>query len=74
MAFIDRIMDAEDIPLRSIVRTPLGLKARVVGYRGKRRGPRVWLVCQYLKPRNKQYAVVLLLPELVEVIHAQKSR
>lgn len=61
-------MDAEDIPIGATIKTPLGMPAIVEGYRGYRRGHRVWLVCRYCNPRNKAFDVVQVLPELVEVI------
>lgn len=60
--------DAEDIPIGATIRTPLGMLAIVEGYRGYRRGHRVWLVCRYCQPRNKAFDVVQVLPELVEVV------
>lgn len=68
-----RPKDAEDIPLGSVVRTPTGQLARVEGYRGFRRGHRVWLVCRYLEPVNKRYDVVQLLPELVMVLEEERN-
>lgn len=69
-----RPKDHEEVPLESVVQTPTGQLARVIGYRGyqNRKGPgrghRVWLVCRYVEPQNKRYAVVQLLPELVMVV------
>lgn len=69
LRFVRRPKDAEEIPIGTKVRTPLGMDAVVIAYRGKRRGHRVWLVCRYVRPRNRAFDVVLVLPELVEVIH-----
>ena len=69
LRFTPQPRDAEEIPIGSKVRTPLGMDAVVIAYRGKRRGHRVWLVCRYVRPRNRAFDVVLVLPELVEVIH-----
>lgn len=68
LRFVRQAMDAEEIPIGTPVRTPLGMTAIVEGYRGYRRGHRVWLVCRYCNPRNKAFDVVQVLPELVEVI------
>ena len=68
LRFVRQAMDAEQIPIGATIRTPLGMLAIVEGYRGYRRGHRVWLVCRYCKPRNKAFDVVQVLPELVEVI------
>lgn len=67
-------LEAEDIPLRAIVRTPTGKEARVIGYRGGRRtggglkDDRTRLVCEYLEPENRRFNKVLLVPELVTVL------
>jgi hypothetical protein len=63
-----RPKDAEDIPIGSVVTTPTGKEARVIGYRGFRRDHIVRLVCRYLEPENKRFDVVLLAPELVVVV------
>jgi len=68
LRFTPKPRDAEEIPIGATVRTPLGLDAVVIAYRGKRRGHRVWLVCRYIRPRNRAFDVALILPELVEVI------
>ncbi len=68
LPFTPKPLDAEDIPIGSVVRTPTGGLARVEGYRGYRREHRVRLVCRYLDPKNRAFDVVQLLPELVEVI------
>ncbi len=68
LRFVRQAKDAEDIPIGTKVRTPLGMDAIVIAYRGKRRGHRVWLVCRYIRPRNRAFDVALILPELVEVI------
>lgn len=68
LQFTPRPMDADDVPIGATVRTPTGQLARVTGYRGKRRGHRVWLVCRYLSPKNRAFDVALILPELVEVV------
>ena len=65
-----RPIDAEEIPVGSVVRTPLGFVATVIGYRGYRRDHRVRLVCRYCSPKNRAFDVVLIFPELVEVIRA----
>lgn len=68
MRFVRRARDADEISIGSRIRTPLGLDAVVTGYRGHQRGHRVWLVCRYLRPVNRAFGTVLMLPELVEVI------
>lgn len=68
LRFVRQAMDAEQIPIGATIRTPLGMLAIVEGYRGYRRGHRVWLVCRYCQPRNKAFDVVQVLPELVEVV------
>lgn len=73
--------DHEEIPIGSIIRTPMGRLARVVDYKGygkntgraykpgpNQRPHRVWLVCQYLDPVNKKFDFCPLLPELAEVV------
>lgn len=67
-------MEAGEIPIGSIVQTPTGKKARVLGYRGKRRDHRERLWCQYLEPENKRFDKVLLVPELVKVIERGDGR
>lgn len=76
LEFSPRPKEAEDIPIGSIVRTPTGGLARVEAHRGRKdnriragRDHRIRLVCRYLEPKNRAFDVVLLLPELVEVIH-----
>lgn len=68
LRFTPRPIEVESIPIGTLVRTPLGQLARVTGYRGRRRQHREYLVLRYLTPRNRAFAVVLLLPELVEVV------
>ena len=68
LRFRSRSNEAMDIQVGTLVRTPMGRDAMVIAHRGKRRGPRVWLVCRYVAPANRAFDVVLLLPELVEVI------
>lgn len=68
LRFVRQAKDAEDIPVGTRVRTPLGMEAVVIEHRGKSRGHRVWLVCRYEHPRNRAFDVALILPELVEVI------
>jgi hypothetical protein len=63
-----RAREADEVPIGSIVRTPTGRDARVIGYRGFRRDFMVRLVCRYLEPENKRFDVVLLAPELVVVM------
>lgn len=63
-----RAMDAEQIPIGSTIRTPLGQLAIVEDYRGYKRDTRVRLVCRYVDPENKRFDVVQLAPELVVVI------
>lgn len=69
-----RQKEPEDVPINSLVRTPTGQLARVVGYRGFRRDHRVRLVCRYEQPANRRYDVVLLAPELVHIVEAPKAR
>lgn len=68
LRFTPKPIDAEDIPLRSRICLPTGALAIVEGYRGFRRDHRIRLVCRYLKPVNRAFDVVLMLPELVTVI------
>ncbi len=68
MPFTPKPTDAEDVPLGTVVLTPLGEEATVIDYRGWRRDHRIRLVCRYLKPRNRRYDIVQLLPELVIVV------
>jgi len=78
-----RAKDAEDIPVGAIVETPLGHRARVVGYRGaagtklrRGRGHRTWLVCVYVHRvdrRDRRQDTVLLLPELVRVVETTQQ-
>ena len=71
LRFTPRPVDAEDIPVGTLVRTPLGHLAKVLAHRGFRRGHRVRLVCQYVErvDRNsRRFDVFLILPELVKVI------
>lgn len=63
-------IDAEDIPVGSIVRTPTGKEAKVLGYRGKRRDHIIRLWCQYLQPDNRRFDKVLLAPKLVTILQA----
>jgi hypothetical protein len=69
-----RPRDVEEIPIGSVVRTPLGELAKVVAHRGgKRMGggskdSHERLVCRYLQPKNKRYDLVILLAELVTVV------
>lgn len=73
LRFAPRPIDAEDIPVGTIVRTPTGALARVEGYRGFRRDHRIRLVCRYLRPVNKRHDVVQLLPELVTVMEEKQA-
>lgn len=68
LRFRSRASEAIDIPIGTLVRTPMGMDAVVIAHRGKRRGRRIWLVCRYVAPINRAFDVVLLLPELVEVV------
>lgn len=81
LRFSPRPREHEDIPIGSLVVTPTGREAEVVGYRGYSRnsgrgyrpGPgqrphRVWLVCRYVQPANRRADVVMLLPELATVV------
>jgi hypothetical protein len=66
--------DTELPPVGAIVRTPTGRLARVVRHAGIK--PRAGnqrdhferIVCEYLDPMNRAFAVVRLLPRLVEVV------
>lgn len=69
LRFTPRPIDAETIPIGSRVRLPSGQTAVVLRYQGYKRQHRVRLVCRYEKPRNKHFNIVMVLPELVEVIH-----
>lgn len=60
--------DPEEIPVGSIVRTPMGKMARVIGHRGYRRDHIVRLWLQYLEPENKRFDKVLLPPFCVVVV------
>ncbi len=68
LRFTPKPKEAEDIPIGSTVRTPTGALATVEGYRGFRRDHRIRLVCRYTRPVNRAFDIVLLLPELVEVV------
>lgn len=68
LRFTPKPKEAEDIPIGSTVRTPTGALAKVEGYRGFRRDHRIRLVCRYTRPVNRAFDIVLLLPELVEVV------
>jgi hypothetical protein len=74
-----RPMDAEDIPIGSIVRTPTGALARVEGYRGGKRSGggqkdnHERLFCRYLTPRNRRFGTLVILPELVQVVPKEES-
>jgi hypothetical protein len=69
LRFVRKPRDAEEIPVGSIIKTPLGHLAMVIEHRGGgKRGHRVWLVCKYLQPANRAFAVVQILPELAEVV------
>lgn len=69
LRFTPKPKDAEDYPVGTKVRTPSGAMAVITGYRGFRRDHRIRLVCKYLTPVNRAFDVVLLLPELVEVVN-----
>lgn len=73
LRFTPQPKDAEDFPVGTRVRTPLGMEAVVIAHRGKRRGHRVWLVCRYANPRNRAFDVVLVLPELVVVFFERRK-
>lgn len=60
--------DHDRIPIGAKVRTPSGQEAVVIAYRGFRRDFRIRLVCRYLRPANRAFDVVQLVPELVEVL------
>lgn len=64
--------EPESIPVGSIVRTPTGKEAKVLGYRGKRRDHIVRLWCQYLRPDNKRHDKVLLAAKLLVVVNEEK--
>lgn len=68
LRFVRKPKDAEEVPIGSLVKTPLGLQAIVIGHRGYRRGHRIWLVCRYTRPANKRFDVCQILPELVTVL------
>lgn len=72
LRFTPRPRDVEDIPIGTIVTTPTGSRAKVIGYRGYRRDHRIRLVCRYLEPVNQRFDVVQLLPELVKVAEEEK--
>lgn len=61
------------IAIGTLIRTPTGAEATVVGYRGFRRGHRVWLVCKYVAPANKRFDIVQLLPELVVLVERKEA-
>jgi hypothetical protein len=70
-----RRREAEDIPVGSIVKTPMGKLARVTGYRGGKdpkfrpnRPHATRLVCVYLEGgKSGRPDVVQLLPDLVTI-------
>jgi len=68
LRFTPKPKEAEEIPIGATVRTPTGALAKVEGYRGFRRDHRIRLVCRYTRPVNRAFDIVLLLPELVEVV------
>jgi hypothetical protein len=68
--------DAEDIPIGSLVRTPRGILAKVIGYRGGGKDTRIRpgrshvtrLVLEYVDrvdPRSRKFDIVQLPPDLV---------
>ena len=63
-----RHAEYDRIPIGATIRTPRGMEAVVIGYRGFRRDYRIRLVCRYINPDNKAFDVVQLVPELVEVL------
>jgi hypothetical protein len=63
-----RHAEYDRIPIGAIVRTPRGMEAVVIGYRGFRRDYRIRLVCKYVDPENRAFDVVQLVPELVTVL------
>lgn len=63
-----RPIEPEDVPIGCIVKTPTGQLARVIAYRGFKRDFRVRLVCKYVRPVNRRHDVVLLVPELVQIV------
>jgi hypothetical protein len=75
----NRPRDAEDIPIGTTVKTPTGALARVEGYRGGRRmgggdkDNHERLVCRYINPKNRRWAVVVLRAELVEVVPKEET-
>lgn len=71
LRFVRRAREATEIPIGATVRTPTGALARVEGYRGVRRGHRLWLYCRYLTPGNKRFDTVLVLPELVAIVEEE---
>lgn len=66
-------IDPESIPIGSIVRTPQGRLAKVIGHAGKPRGggqtdPFPRLICKYLEVSNAKFSIVRLQPKYVEVV------
>lgn len=74
-ARLDLAQDREpdDFPIGSVVRLPTGKLARVVGYRGVRRGHAVRLVCKYLEPVNRRFDVVQVLPKLAAIVEVKEA-
>lgn len=77
-----RAKDAEDFPIGTTVRTPLGKLALVIGYRGaqgsrvrKGRGHRTWLVLKYIAPgpREREAGTVQLLPEFAVAVPMEQA-
>lgn len=73
LRFVNKPREHDEFPVGSIVQTPTGEHAEVLGYRGWRRGHRIWLVCRYLKSAHKRNADVQILPELVKIIQGAEK-
>lgn len=66
-------VEADTIPVGSIVRTPQGRIAKVIGHTGKPRGggqtdPFPRLICKYMESSNARFGIVRLQPKYVEVV------
>lgn len=66
-------VDPEAVPVGTIVRTPQGRMAKVIGHTGKPRGggqtdPFPRLICKYLEASNAKFGIVRLQAKYVEVV------
>jgi hypothetical protein len=75
-----RDRDVEDFPIGTVVRTPLGMLAKVEGYRGGKRlgggqkDDHERLFCRYMDAASKKFGTVLLQPSKVEIVEIPEGR